>query len=134
MLIPELAIAKRAPSDSGDEDAICAGVALLAVAAALTLFAFVIATPSLRHTQIGLTAQTHGALPLDDQTDDDDDSALLQQEEDEAQAQQQWDDEQAQQAEQQAIDDQVEEQQEADQQNAAAQAQMQLDEELASSP
>jgi hypothetical protein len=116
-------------------------LALLAVAAALTLFVFVIATPSLRHVQIGPTAQTRGALPLDDQTgdgdtatDDDDDSAMLQQEEDDAQAQQQWDDEQAQQAEQQAIDDQVEEQQEADEQNAAAQAQMQLDEELASSP
>jgi hypothetical protein len=108
-------------------------VALLTVAAALTLFAFVIATPSPRHTQIGLTARA-GLLPLDDQTDDDDD-ALLQQEEDDAQfQQQQWDDEQAQQAQQQAIDNQVEEQQEADQQNAAAQAQFQLDEELASSP
>jgi hypothetical protein len=83
-------------------------VALLAVAAALTLFAFVIATPSLRHTQTGLTARAGVTLPLDD--------------------------EQAQQDEQQAIDNQVEEQQEADQQNAAAQAQMQLDEELASSP
>jgi hypothetical protein len=110
-------------------------VALLAVAAALTLFAFVIATPSLRDTQIGVTARAGVTLPLDDQTDDDDDdSALLQQQEDDAFAQQQWDDEQSQQAQQQAIDNQVEEQQEADQQNAAAQAQMQLDEELASSP
>jgi hypothetical protein len=111
-------------------------VALLAVAAALTLFAFVIATPALRHTQTGLTARVGVTLPLGDQTDDDDDddSALLQQEEDDAFAQQQWDDEQAQQAQQQEIDNQVEEQQEADQQNAAAQAQFQLDEELASSP
>ena len=86
--------------------------ALVAVAAALTLFAFVVASPPQRHAPIGLTAQAGGVQALDDPTDADDD-------------------EQAQLAQQQAEQDMIESEQQAEQQNEAAQQQMQLDEQLA---
>src|SRR5258707_10073507 len=89
--------------------------ALLAVAATLTLFVFVITTQPGQDIQIGLTTQAGGVQSLDDQTDgpdtdtdttdsdDDDSTALLQQEEEDEQNQQQQDDEQAQQQEQQDL-------------------------------
>jgi hypothetical protein len=108
--------------------------ALLTVAAALTAFAFVVASPPQRPAQIGLTAQAGDVQALDDSTDADagDADALLQQEEEEEQGQQQSDDEQAQLAQQQAEQDMLQSEQEAEQQNEAAQQQMQLDEQLAS--
>ncbi|MCU1699881.1 MAG: hypothetical protein JWR34_5944 [Mycobacterium sp.] len=118
--------------------------ALLAVAATLTLFAFVMATQPGQHVQSGLTASAGDVQLVDDtgdapvpdtdttdSDDDDDTAALLEQEEDE-QNQQQQDDEQAQQQEQQDLQNMIESEQEAEQQNEAAQQQVQLDEQLAS--
>jgi hypothetical protein len=67
--------------------------ALLAVAATLTLFAFVIAAQ--QHVQIGLTAQAGDVQALDADTDDDDSDDLVeQQQEEDEQNQQQQDEEQ----------------------------------------
>lgn len=105
---------------------------LLAVAATLTLFAFVVATPRQQDVQIGVTASAGdvqlvddtGDAPDTDTTDaDDDDSAMLEQEEE---------DEQNRQQEQQDLQNMLQSEQEAEQQNEAAQQQVQLDEQLAS--
>jgi parvulin-like peptidyl-prolyl isomerase len=118
--------------------------ALFAVAATLTLFAFVIATPRQQDPQIGATASAGDVQLVDDagdapdpatettDSDDDDDTAALLQQEEDAQNQQQQDDEQAQQQEQQDLQNMIESEQEAEQQNEAAQQQAQLDEQLAS--
>jgi parvulin-like peptidyl-prolyl isomerase len=89
--------------------------ALLAVAATLTLFAFVIAAQPQQHVQIGLTAQAGDVQALDGDTDDDDSDDLVEQ-----------------QQEQQDLQNMIESEQEAEQQNEAAQQQTQLDEQLAS--
>ncbi|MGB8405871.1 MAG: hypothetical protein WCE30_17555 [Mycobacterium sp.] len=119
--------------------------ALLAVAVAVTLIGFTVATKPMQQARVDVTAQAREMPPLDDpnlevdvdtdanEADDDDTAALLQQEEDDdSQRQQQEDDAQAQRALDQATQDMVEAQQQAEQQNEAAQQQMQLDEQLAS--
>jgi parvulin-like peptidyl-prolyl isomerase len=115
--------------------------ALLAAAAALTLFAFVMATQPGQHVQSGLTASTGDVQLVDDtgapdtnttDSDDDDSAAQLEQQEEDEQNQQQQDDEQAQQQEQQDLQNMIESEQQAEQQNEAAQQQVQLDEQLAS--
>jgi hypothetical protein len=106
--------------------------ALLAVAATLTLFAFVVVTPRQQDVRIGVSASGDVQLVDSDSNDDDDTAALLQQEEDEQNQQQQQDDEQAQQQEQQDLQNMIDSEQQAEQQNEAAQQQVQLDEQLAS--
>jgi hypothetical protein len=63
--------------------------ALIAVAATLTLFAFVVVTPRQQDVRIGMIASGDMQVVDDTDSDDDDSAAQLAQEEDDEQAQQQ---------------------------------------------